>query len=173
MSASPEAGGTGDSVRKRKGGQKNDKKGKSETTEVVEDNTETSHNQAPAGSEQQQEQQPQEPVPEVLYIPSNRIVLAVPKCLCYSVVAVFAVCFIILGGVIGDMVWRNFVYKAVPDPDFDPYPAITAAIGKEGVNFFNQHDRDNDGYLSLEEFEVIFHTLNGTGINVSIIMLEF
>ena len=42
---------------------------------------------------------------------------------------------------------------------------IVDDIGVEGIVLFRKHDRDNDGYLSLEEFEPLAHHLRN--INVS------
>ena len=43
--------------------------------------------------------------------------------------------------------------------------SITDDIGMEGIILFRQHDHNNDGYLSLEEFEPIAHRLVDIGVS--------
>ena len=39
-------------------------------------------------------------------------------------------------------------------------------VGLDGVVIFRQHDRDGDGYLSLDEFEPIAHVLKDIEVSV-------
>ena len=42
---------------------------------------------------------------------------------------------------------------------FQTPPEIMEDLGTEGVKLFRQHDRDNDGHLTIEEFEPLAHRL--------------
>ena len=51
------------------------------------------------------------------------------------------------------------------EPRFQLDPAQVEDLGVEGVSMFRVHDRDDDGFLSLEEFEPLAHRL--LEVNVS------
>lgn len=106
--------------------------------------------------------QPQPVYQEVLVVPPNRIIFAIPKWVVYTLTVVFGILFIALGGYIGDVVYKKYFY-AVPT-----FPNMTfSAVGDEGFEFFKKFDRDEDLKLSLDEYETIYHTLLASGINVS------
>jgi len=101
---------------------------------------------------------------DIVYVPSNRIILAVPKWLAFGLLFILAVVFIIGGGVIGDYVWKHYMRT---DSLYSDEAVVSASIGQEAVNLFKQFDRESDGKLSLSEYEALFHTLSGSGFNVS------
>ncbi|CAG2244598.1 SEPN1 [Mytilus edulis] len=165
MPSPPDKGGTGENeVRRRK----TRSQSKTETNdgqsqldseesnangtnqEVVDQTTES----PPATSEaieqqtQQQQWQPQPYYQEVLVVPPNRIIFAIPKWVVYIGTAVIG---ILLLPLVGQM---------LPNMTF-------SAVGDEGWEFFKKYDRDGDLKLSLDEYETLYHTLIASGINVT------
>ena len=130
-----------------------------------------------SGNNQQQPQQqpaatpPQQPPPdppEVLYIPADRVIFAIPRWICWTVFGVFSIAFIAFGGYVGDRVYRR-LYNV---PIFNPNEGLESVIGEEGVSFFKQFDRDGDKHLSLDEFEAMYYRFLGEGLNVSFYFLK-
>jgi len=71
------------------------------------------------------------------------------KCLFWIsavIVAALAICF----GLVYHRIWKS-----------DMEEEIRRSIGKEGVQMFKAFDRDDDNYLSLHEFEPIYHHIQG------------
>lgn len=159
----PDPGGEGDTeLRNRKQGrQKQKKDNKTTTEENGQEVASAEQTQAP----QQQQPMPQQmpyPQPDVIYIPANRVIFAIPKWICYPVLVIMAIGFVILGGFIGDRVWKYY-YGIIP---WDSESGLKNVIGDAGVDFFRQYDRDMDGKLSLEEYEAMYYRLIGDGVNV-------
>jgi hypothetical protein len=152
---------------------RNRKQGRQKTKGKTEETTKTEEKEQPApGTQESQPTPPQQqqpapqhvpyPQPDILYIPANRIIFAIPKWICYPVLAILAIGFIALGGYIGDRVWKYY-YGIIP---WDPESGLKSVIGEAGVDFFRQYDRDMDGKLSLEEYEAMYYRLIGDGVNV-------
>lgn len=162
----PDPGGEGDTeLRNRKQGrQKQKKDNKTTTEENGQEVANAEQTQAPA--QQQQQPMPQQmpyPQPDVIYIPANRVIFAIPKWICYPVLVIMAIGFVILGGFIGDRVWKYY-YGIIP---WDSESGLKNVIGDAGVDFFRQYDRDMDGKLSLEEYEAMYYRLIGDGVNIT------
>lgn len=147
-------------LRKRKGGhKKQDKKGDSKSP-----TQEGSTAQPPA--QQNPPVTPGVQYQEVVYVPPNRIVLAIPKWMFIVVTIVMGVLFVGFGGYMGDVLWKKYfmVNRGLGD---SAIVAVKASIGEEATDLFITFDRDSDGKLSLEEYEALFHRLAGSGFNVS------
>lgn len=165
----PDPGGDGETeLRNRKQGRQKSKS-KTEKTAKKEENEQaapgTQESQPEPPPPQQQQPAPQHvpyQQPDVLYIPANRVIFAIPKWICYPVLVILAIGFIALGGYIGDRVWKHY-YGIIP---WDPESGLKNVIGDAGVEFFRQYDRDMDGKLSLEEYEAMYYKLIGDGVNV-------
>ena len=158
----PDPGGDGETeLRNRKGRQKS----KADTQKNGQEASNAEQRQAPPQQQQQQSTPQQVPYqqPDVIYIPANRVIFAIPKWICYPVLAILAIGFVCLGGYIGDKVWKIY-YGITP---WDPESGLKNVIGEAGVDFFRQYDRDMDGKLSLEEYEAMYYRLIGDGVNVS------
>lgn len=158
----PDPGGDGETeLRNRKGRQKS----KADTQKTGQEASNAEQRQAPPQQQQQQPTPQQVPYqqPDVIYIPANRVIFAIPKWICYPVLAILAISFVCLGGYIGDKVWKIY-YGITP---WDPESGLKNVIGEAGVDFFRQYDRDMDGKLSLEEYEAMYYRLIGDGVNVS------
>lgn len=156
----PDPGGDGETeLRNRKGRQKS----KADTQKTGQEASNAEQRQAPPQQQQPTQQQVPYQQPDVIYIPANRVIFAIPKWICYPVLAILAIGFVCLGGYIGDKVWKIY-YGITP---WDPESGLKNVIGEAGVDFFRQYDRDMDGKLSLEEYEAMYYRLIGDGVNVS------
>ena len=121
--------------------------------------------QQQAGSQgfPQQQWQPQ-PIlyQDVLVVPPNRIIFAIPKWMVFTATAIIGIIFVIAGGFLGDKIDKAYWSgQMIPNITF-------SAVGKDGWEFFKKYDRDGDYKLSLDEYEAIYHTLVANGINVSL-----
>lgn len=71
-----------------------------------------------------------------------------------------------IAAIIGALVTSNFMHLFVSDNGFHVSSKLFEDLGLEGIVLFRQHDRDGDGFLSLDEFEPIAHVVKE--VNVSI-----
>ena len=65
-----------------------------------------------------------------------------------------------LVGVIAGYVYVKMREREIPEE-------VYHALGFEGVQMFTAHDRNGDGYLSIVEYEALYHRFVGKGSNVS------
>jgi hypothetical protein len=100
---------------------------------------------------------------DVLVVPPNRIIFAIPKWMVFTATAIIGIIFVIAGGFLGDKIYKAYFLpgQMIPNMTF-------SAVGKDGWEFFKKYDRDGDYRLSLDEYEAIYHTLVANGINVSL-----
>ena len=64
--------------------------------------------------------------------------------------------------------YLHFTYMTLTTPAGWQVPNVMVEdMGMEGVIAFKQHDRNNDGVLSIEEFEPIAHRLLDSGVSCS------
>lgn len=160
----PDPGGDGETeLRNRKQGRQKPKSEQAKNREQTGQDTPSAQgSQAPPQQQPLPQQVPYQQ-PDVIYIPANRIIFAIPKWICYPVLVILAICFIALGGYVGDRVWKYY-YGIAP---WDPESGLKSVIGEAGVDFFRQYDRDMDGKLSLEEYEAMYYRLLGDGVNIT------
>ncbi|KAL3872735.1 hypothetical protein ACJMK2_035939 [Sinanodonta woodiana] len=64
-------------------------------------------------------------------------------------------------------VGAGFFYYNLRDP-FYVSNEIYESIGQNGVQLFFQHDRNMDGYLSIDEFESVIHRFISSGGNITV-----
>ncbi|VDI31112.1 selenoprotein N [Mytilus galloprovincialis] len=178
MPSPPDKGGTGENeVRRRKtrsqsktetnneGQSQLDTEERNGTNQEVVDQTTESPPATSEPIEQQTHQQQWQPQPyyqEVLVVPPNRIIFAIPKWVVYIGTAVIGILFVALGGFVGDKIYKTYFLpgQMLPNMTF-------SAVGDEGWEFFKKYDRDGDLKLSLDEYETLYHTLIASGINVT------
>lgn len=177
MPSPPDKGGTGENeVRRRKtrsqsktetnnGQSQLDSEERNGTNQEVDDQTTESPPATPEPTEQQTQQQQWQPQPfyqEVLVVPPNRIIFAIPKWVVYTGTAIIGIIFVALGGFVGDKIYKTYFFpgQMLPNMTF-------SAVGDEGWKFFQKYDRDGDLQLSLDEYETLYHTLIASGINVT------
>lgn len=188
MSSPPDKGGTGDSeIRRRKTRSQtkeetnDNKKGDEDTeNELTKTNEEVKNQPASeSGVENprppippqeaatqgfpQQPLQPQTTYQDVLVVPPNRIIFAVPKWMVFTAIAIIGIIFVSLGGFFGDKIYKAYFLPGQMMPNM-----TFSSVGKDGWEFFKKYDRDGDYKLSLDEYEAIYHTLVANGINVSL-----
>ncbi|OWF41177.1 Selenoprotein N [Mizuhopecten yessoensis] len=170
----PEGGGDaptpGDAgLRNRKGKQKTQASPttQQETPESPDTQDVQQDNQpAPAQTPQQIILQAPQQGEEIIYVPSNRIVLAVPKWMLILVTIICGIIFVGLGGYMGDVIWKKY-YGLNNGYGENAITAVKVSIGEEATELFLQFDLDKDGKLSIEEYEALYHRLAGSGFNVS------
>lgn len=177
MPSPPDKGGTGENeVRRRKtrsqsktetnnGQSQLDSEETNGTNQEVDDQTTESPPATSEPTEQQTQQQQWQPQPfyqEVLVVPPNRIIFAIPKWVVYTGTAIIGIIFVALGGFVGDKIYKTYFFpgQMLPNMTF-------SAVGDEGWKFFQKYDRDGDLKLSLDEYETLYHTLIASGINVT------
>ena len=101
---------------------------------------------------------------DVLIVPPNRIIFAIPKWIVFIVTAVIGILFVALGGFVGDKIYKAYFFPGQMKPNM-----TFSVVGQEGWEFFQKFDRDGDLKLSLDEYEAIYHTLLASGINVCVL----
>lgn len=77
--------------------------------------------------------------------------------------------FSVLSGIIACLIGGiYYAYKANEIPE-----EIAMALGDAGIQVFKAFDRDDDGYISVSEFEPMYHYLVNGGQNVRTVTLLF
>ena len=172
----PEPGASGDppdqggGVRNRK--QKQQQKTADSTSQSSTTNQETNQPTASqpnvSSTNTNGNQPPVQFLPEdVMYVPANRIIFAVPKWLLVILTLIMGVFFIAGGGYIGDVVWKKYMMDSNGMyGESSIFDTVEASIGEEAVHLFKTYDRNSDSKLSLQEYEALFHALAGSGFNV-------
>ena len=91
--------------------------------------------------------------------PDTHFCLRLPKCSVWILAVAFGLLSIYLG--------TDYALSFY-EPRWQVDQETLDDMGIDGVVLFRKHDRDSDGFLSLEEFEPLSHQMLDSNLNVSI-----
>ena len=81
------------------------------------------------------------------------------RCSCMKVIFWTGAVIVGIASILGGYLYMYMRERDIPKEIYD-------TLGLEGVQMFVAHDRDGDGYLSIEEYEALYHRLVGRNANV-------